>query len=59
MDVLDAIMIIVSDLFSLGLNAPAGTASILTNAIRGVIQGIMAFVEYVQQVYAVLQGLSI
>jgi len=57
MDVLDAIMIIVRDLFQLN-SVPGDTANLLANAIKGFFQGIIAFGEMVQKMLLVLQDFA-
>jgi uncharacterized membrane protein len=57
MDVLDAIMLILADILAIN-SIPVGTATIVSDALKGIFQAFVAFFELVQGVFGVLQGLS-
>ena len=57
MDVLDAIMLILADLLTIN-SIPAGTATLVSDALKGIFQAFIAFFELVQGVFGVLQSLS-
>jgi len=50
MDVLDAIMRIVADLFALN-DVPAGTSSAIVGSMKSFIQGIMFVFEMLQKLF--------
>ena len=50
MEVLDAIMLIISDLFNMN-NIPNGTSGAIVNGIRGFIEGIVRFFEMMQNLF--------